>query len=92
MEKTIALESEKKANQSKSDFLARMSHDMRTPLNGIIGLIKINMDHFDNIDFVRENYRKMQISVEHLQSLINDVLQMNLKIVLQEPLMQFLCI
>ena len=53
MEKTIAFESEKKANQSKSDFLARMSHDMRTPLNGIIGLIKINMDHFDDIDFVR---------------------------------------
>ena len=50
------------------------------------------MDHFDDIDFVRENYRKMQISAEHLQSLINDVLQMNLKIVLQEPLMQFLWI
>lgn len=35
VEKTIALESEKKANKSKSDFLSRMSYDMRTPLNGI---------------------------------------------------------
>ncbi len=45
VEKTIALESEKKANQSKSDFLSRMSHDMRTPLNGIIGLMDICMKH-----------------------------------------------
>ena len=45
---TIALESEKKANKSKSDFLSRMSHDMRTPLNGIIGLLKIAEKHFDD--------------------------------------------
>ena len=53
MEKTIALESEKKANQSKScipwqECLMICEH----LLNGIIGLIKINMDHFDDIDFV----------------------------------------
>lgn len=45
---TIALESEKKANKSKSDFLSRMSHDMRTLLNGIIGLLKIAEKHFDD--------------------------------------------
>ena len=46
---TIALESEKKANKSKSDFfLSRMSHDIRTPLNGIIGLLKIAEKHFDD--------------------------------------------
>ena len=48
MHKSIALESEKKANKSKSDFLSRMSHDMRTPLNGIIGLLKIAEKHFDD--------------------------------------------
>ena len=54
MIKSIALESEKKANQSKSAFLSRMSHDMRTPLNGITGLLKINENHFDDIDLVKE--------------------------------------
>ena len=53
MIKSIALESEKKANQSKSAFLSRMSHDMRTPLNGITGLLKINENHFDDIDLVK---------------------------------------
>ena len=48
MHKSIALESEKKANKSKSDFLSRMSHDMRTPLNGIIGLLKIAEKCFDD--------------------------------------------
>ena len=48
MHKSIALESEKKANKSKSDFLSRMSHDMRTPLNGIIGLLKIAEKYFDD--------------------------------------------
>ena len=77
MEKTIALESEKRANQSKSDFLSRMSHDMRTPLNGIIGLLKIDQDHFDDKELVKENHKKMQVSADHLLSLINDVLQMS---------------
>lgn len=77
MEKNIALESERKANQSKSDFLSRMSHDMRTPLNGILGLLKIDQDHFDNPKLIRENHKKMQISANHLLSLINDVLQMS---------------
>lgn len=77
VEKTIALESEKKANQSKSDFLSRMSHDMRTPLNGILGLLKIDQDHFEDQNLVRENHEKMQISAKHLLSLINDVLQMS---------------
>lgn len=77
MEKTIALESEKRANQSKSDFLSRMSHDMRTPLNGIMGLLKINQDHFDDRELVKENHKKMQVSADHLLSLINDVLEMS---------------
>lgn len=66
-----------KANMAKSNFLSRMSHDIRTPLNGIIGLIKIDEDHFDDIVLVKENHKKMNIAANHLLSLINDVLQMS---------------
>ena len=65
------------ANRTKTEFLSRMSHDIRTPLNGIIGLLKIDEDHFDNRELVMENHRKMKISAGHLLSLINDVLQMS---------------
>lgn len=65
------------ANAAKSNFLSRMSHDIRTPLNGIIGLLEINENHFDNTELVLENQQKMRISANHLLSLINDVLQMS---------------
>ena len=77
MEKTIALESEKKANQSKSDFLSRMSHDMRTPLNGIIGLLDICMKHPDDRKLVDSSRLKARIAADHLQSLINDTLELS---------------
>ena len=66
-----------KANAAKSNFLSRMSHDIRTPLNGIMGLLKIDEDHFDDRELVLENHKKMQVSAKHLLSLINDVLQMS---------------
>ncbi len=65
------------ANESKTNFLRRMSHDIRTPLNGIIGLIKIDEKHYDDMDLVRENHQKMNTSANYLLSLINDVLQMS---------------
>ncbi len=65
------------ANAAKSNFLSRMSHDIRTPLNGIIGLLKIDMAHFDDQALVMENHKKMQTAANHLLSLINDVLQMS---------------
>ena len=65
------------ANRAKTDFLSRMSHDIRTPLNGIIGLLKIDETHFDDKEMVMENHRKMQAAAGHLLSLINDVLQMS---------------
>lgn len=66
-----------KANATKSSFLSRMSHDIRTPLNGIIGLIKINETHMDDRELVKTNQDKMLVSADHLLSLINDVLQMS---------------
>ena len=65
------------ANRAKTDFLSRMSHDIRTPLNGIIGLLKIDETHFEDKEMVMENHRKMQVAAGHLLSLINDVLQMS---------------
>ena len=72
-----AMEKADAANRSKSTFLLNMSHDIRTPLNGIIGLIKINMAHFDDAQKARENYQKMLVSANHLLSLINDVLEVS---------------
>ena len=72
-----ALDEMSSANRVKTEFLSRMSHDIRTPLNGIIGLLKINEDHFDNKELVFENQKKMRASAKHLLSLINDILQMS---------------
>ena len=66
-----------KANEAKSSFLSRMSHDIRTPLNGIIGLLKIDESHLDDKELIRTNHAKMQVSADHLLSLLNDVLQMS---------------
>ena len=72
-----AVEQAQRANAAKSNFLSRMSHDIRTPLNGIIGLLKINETHAGDTALVRENEEKMMVSANHLLSLINDVLQMS---------------
>lgn len=65
------------ANAAKTNFLSRMSHDIRTPLNGIIGLLKVDEAHMDDQELIASNHQKMSISAEHLLSLINDVLQMS---------------
>lgn len=72
-----ALDEMSAANRVKTEFLSRMSHDIRTPLNGIIGLLRINEDHFDNKELVFENQKKMHVAAKHLLSLINDILQMS---------------
>ena len=76
-QKEAALAKAKKASQAKTDFLSRMSHDIRTPLNGIIGLIEINEKHGDDAAFCKENRKKAKIAADHLMSLINDVLDMS---------------
>ena len=72
-----AKEAAERANEAKTSFLSRMSHDIRTPLNGIIGLLKIDEQHADNRELVDANREKIRVSADHLQSLINDVLQMS---------------
>lgn len=64
------------ANAAKTAFIARMSHDIRTPLNGILGLIEIEELHEDDVDAARKNRAKARIAANHLLSLINDILEM----------------
>ena len=66
-----------RANAAKTSFLSRMSHDIRTPLNGIIGLLKIDEAHPDDLELIRTNRGKIMIAANHLLSLINDILQMS---------------
>lgn len=81
------------ANNAKTSFLSRMSHDIRIPLNGIIGLLKIDEKHWDDEALLKSNHSKMLLSANHLLSLINDVLQMskleNGEIVLAHELVNF---
>lgn len=72
-----ALEQTRRANEAKTSFLARMSHDIRTPMNGIMGLIDINEKHAEDIAFTAKNREKARVAADHLLSLINDVLQLS---------------
>lgn len=64
------------ANQAKSHFLSNMSHDMRTPMNAIIGMTAIAQEHTDDPIRVAEYIRKISLSGKQLLGLINDVLDM----------------
>ncbi|MBR6220667.1 MAG: response regulator [Clostridia bacterium] len=72
-----AIDAANASNQAKSDFLSSMSHDMRTPMNGIIGMTAIAANHLDDKERVADCLRKITDSSKHLLSLINDVLDMN---------------
>lgn len=72
-----ALEEAKRANQAKSVFLSNMSHDIRTPMNAIIGMTRIALSHIDKKEKVRDCLEKISASSAHLLSLINDVLDMS---------------
>lgn len=64
------------ANAAKTAFLTRMSHDIRTPLNGILGLIEIEELKEGDMQVARESRAKARVAVNHLLSLINDILEM----------------
>lgn len=65
------------ANHAKSTFLSNMSHDIRTPMNAIIGFTTIAVSHIDNKEQVRDCLQKVLSSSNHLLSLINDILDMS---------------
>lgn len=75
--KTIELETARKADEAKTAFLSRMSHDIRTPLNGIIGLLDYALRHPEDIETIRKNRKKAYIAANHLLSLVNDILELN---------------
>lgn len=66
-----------KANKAKSEFLSSMSHDIRTPMNGIVGMTAIAMTNIDNPERVKDCLGKITLSSRHLLGLINDVLDMS---------------
>jgi len=72
-----ALDAATSASQAKSQFLSNMSHDIRTPMNAIVGMTAIAAAHLDERERVMECLQKITLSSRHLLSLINDVLDMS---------------
>lgn len=72
-----ALETTKRANQVKSDFLSRMSHDIRTPMNAILGMTALAMESLGDEETAKNYLKKVQTSGKYLLCLINDILDMS---------------
>ncbi len=72
-----ALEDAREENQAKSSFLSNMSHDIRTPMNAILGMTSIALSHIDEKTRVLDCLQKIHTASEHLMSLVNDVLDMS---------------
>ncbi len=72
-----ALHEAEEANQAKSRFLSNMSHDIRTPMNAIVGMTAIGLSHIDEKARVQDCLNKIQTASSHLMSLVNDVLDMS---------------
>ena len=73
----VAVEKAESANCAKSTFLSNMSHDIRTPMNAIIGFTTLALSNIDDTDRVKDYLGKTLASSNHLLSLINDVLDMS---------------
>lgn len=72
-----ALAAAEHANRAKTAFLNNMSHDIRTPMNAIIGYTALAASHLDNVETIKDYLNKIAVSSSHLLSLINDVLDMS---------------
>ena len=73
----IAAREAESANKAKTDFLSTMSHDIRTPMNAIIGLTVISEKNLGDVESTRENLRKISLASNHLLTLINDILDIS---------------
>ncbi len=73
----IAAKEAKSASKAKTDFLSTMSHDIRTPMNAIIGLTAISQKNLDDKDALKDNLRKISTASNHLLTLINDILDIS---------------
>lgn len=73
----IAYEKADLASKAKTEFLNRMSHDLRTPINGILGMIQVIRKNWENPDKIKDSVDKIEISTRHLIDLVNDVLDMS---------------
>ncbi len=77
MELERSIKKEAIANKSKREFLFNMSHDIRTPMNAIIGFTSLAATHIDHKEQVLDYLKKISVSSQHLLSLINDILDMS---------------
>lgn len=71
------LETEKQANRARADFLARLAHDIRTPLSGIVGLLEICDRHPDDRQLIDASRAKARVAADHMMSLVNDTLELS---------------
>ena len=72
----MAYEEADLASKAKTEFLNRMSHDIKTPINGVMGMLEIIRRNMDDRERVEECLGKIQLSTRHLLALVNDVLDM----------------
>lgn len=73
----VAIQEAERANQAKTEFLSHMSHDIRTPINGIMGMLNIAEKNPEDLDRQADCREKIKTSARHLLSLINDVLDIS---------------
>ena len=69
----MAAEAANRENEAKTDFLSRMAHDIRTPLNAVLGFAYIAKAHIDEKSIVSENLDKLQSAGRYIQRLVDDV-------------------
>ena len=73
----LAIKQAEKANASKSDFLSRMSHDLRTPMNGIMGIAELASKELDDPEALERDIQKIRSSSSYMLGLLNDILDMS---------------
>ncbi len=76
-EKAKKLELDRATNEARAKFISNMSHDVRTPLNGIVGMLRIIQDHRQDENLVDECLNKIAVSPQYLSTLANDMLDIN---------------